>query len=73
PLMTTNERKHLIDGAKWIILEQAMRFLSDFLKNDVYYKVAYATHNLVRANNQIALYQSLLKQEQAMSDYLDNF
>ncbi len=73
PLMTSQEKKHLVDGAKWIILEQAMRFLSDFLQNDVYYRVAFAEHNLVRAKNQIALYQSLLNQEQEMLSYLESF
>lgn len=71
--MTLEEKAHLVDGAKWIILEQAMRFLSDFLQNDVYYKVAYAEHNLVRAKNQIALYQSVLKQESQMLGYLESF
>jgi Ser/Thr protein kinase RdoA (MazF antagonist) len=73
PLMTLQEKKHLVDGAKWIILEQAMRFLSDFLQNDVYYKIAFAEHNLVRAKNQIALYQSLLSQEQDLLSYLESF
>ena len=54
------ERKALYLGAKWIILEQATRFLTDFLNNDRYYKTQYPMHNLVRAKNQIMLYRSLV-------------
>jgi Ser/Thr protein kinase RdoA (MazF antagonist) len=57
------ELEGLVLGAKWIILEQMMRFLGDYLQGDTYYKTAYPDHNLVRARNQMALYRSLLLQE----------
>lgn len=60
-MLTPIEKDNLIEGAKWIILMQAMRFLTDFLENDVYYKTEYIGHNWVRARNQIALFQSLNK------------
>lgn len=69
--MSELEKQHLLDGAKWIILEQALRFLTDFLEGDIYYKIAYSNHNLVRAKNQIALYQSLLEQETTLMSYLN--
>ncbi len=53
--LTKNEREYLDLGALWIISEQALRFLSDYLDGDRYYKTAYAEHNLVRARNQLAL------------------
>ncbi len=55
------ERSALYLGAKWIILEQAVRFLADFLNNDSYYKTHYPMHNLVRTKNQIMLYRSLIR------------
>jgi thiamine kinase-like enzyme len=55
--LTTLEKDRLIDGAKWIILMQALRFLTDFLEGDIYYKTHYSNHNLVRAKNQIALFK----------------
>ncbi|MCR9288329.1 MAG: aminoglycoside phosphotransferase family protein [Bacteroidetes bacterium] len=58
--LTKLERDHLSDGAKWITLMQAVRFLTDFLEGDPYYKIKYPNHNLVRAKNQIALYKGLL-------------
>lgn len=36
-------------------LECGMRFLTDYLEGDHYFKTAYETHNLVRARNQLAL------------------
>ena len=32
-----------------------MRFLTDYLNGDTYFKTAYPEHNLVRARNQFAL------------------
>ncbi len=60
------ERENLVLGARWITLEQALRFLSDHLEGDRYYPVRYAGHNLVRARNQIALFHSMLRMEREM-------
>ena len=46
-------------GALIITLEQAMRFLTDYLQNDPYYKTSYAQHNLIRCKNQIKLAQEI--------------
>lgn len=42
---------------------QAVRFLTDYINGDTYYKTAYADHNLVRTRNQMRLLESI---EQAM-------
>jgi len=60
------ERAHLIDGARWIILEQGMRFLHDYLAGDVYYPTKYPGHNIDRARNQFALYRAIQAQKEAM-------
>ncbi len=57
------ELQHLVMGAKWIILEQMVRFLADYLNGDTYYKIRFPEHNLVRTRNQMALYASLRAQE----------
>ncbi len=49
------EKENLAFAAKLITLELAMRFLTDYLSGDVYFKTAYSEHNLVRAKNQLAL------------------
>ena len=53
------ERENLLNGARYIILEQAIRFLTDFLEEDVYYPVTYAKQNWVRTGNQLRLLESL--------------
>ncbi len=57
--LTSLERNHLFDGAKWIVLMQGLRFLTDYLEGDVYYKTSYEDHNLVRTKNQLALFDSM--------------
>lgn len=62
-ILRPEELEGLLLGAKWIILEQMIRFLGDYLNGDTYYKVRFPGHNLVRARNQMALYRSLVQKE----------
>lgn len=66
-ILTAEERNALHLAPRWIILEQAMRFLGDYLAGDAYYKIRHPLHNLERARNQLALYQSALEQEKRVS------
>lgn len=61
-LLSSVEKEYLPLGGQWIVGEQALRFLNDYLAGDVYYKTAYPTHNLVRARNQLALLRALQRQ-----------
>lgn len=54
-LLTALETAHLMLGSLWICGEQALRFGTDYLAGDVYYKTRYPEHNLVRTKNQLAL------------------
>lgn len=56
------EIKTLPLGAKTMIFIMAIRFLTDFLNNDVYYKTKYPEHNLDRAKNQFKLIDSMMAQ-----------
>ena len=38
-----------------------MRFLEDYIRGDVYFKIARPDHNLTRARTQIALATKILK------------
>jgi hypothetical protein len=71
--LTPNEKAALIFGAKRTVFIQALRFMSDYLNSDVYYKTHYEDHNLVRAQNQLALYRSILKQEKEMTDFMSAY
>jgi len=64
--LTEDEVNSLVLGAKIIVYEQAIRFLTDYISGDVYYKVEYDLHNLNRAKNQFALLASIEEQTSEM-------
>ena len=53
--LTEHEIECLPLGAYIITFETGLRFLTDYLENDVYFKTSYSDHNLVRAKNQLKL------------------
>ena len=53
--LTETELTMLPDGGYTITLEQAIRFLADYLDGDTYYHTDYPDHNLVRARTQLKL------------------
>ena len=57
--LTPVEKEYLLLGGAWITGEQALRFLTDWLAGDVYYKIQDPEHNLVRARNQLVVFQAL--------------
>ena len=57
--LTPVERRLLPFGAKMLTYMQAVRFLTDYLNGDTYYKTKYADHNLVRTRAQIKLLSSI--------------
>lgn len=59
---TAIEREHLPFGGKLIAYETGVRFLTDYLAGDVYFKVHHPRHNLHRARTQFALVRSIEQQ-----------
>ena len=53
--LTEKEITMLPDGGYMLTLEQAIRFLADYLDGDTYFHTDYPDHNLVRARTQIKL------------------
>lgn len=53
------EKEHLALSAWMMTAELALRFLTDYLNGNVYFKTAYPDHNLVRARAQIRLAQDM--------------
>jgi hypothetical protein len=49
---------------------QAIRFLTDYLNNDIYYGSKYEGQNFVRAGNQIALFNKLLEKESVLKSLI---
>jgi hypothetical protein len=52
---------------KLITFEQGIRFLTDYLGGDKYYKIKYPEHNLVRAKNQFKLVAFMEEHEEEMN------
>ncbi len=69
-LLSEIEKEHLLLGAKAIIYEQTLRFLADYLQGNVYYKTDYPEHNLIRTRTQIKLLDDILKQEDKLSEII---
>ena len=63
-VLSTEEKDHFIFAGKFMIYMQAIRFLTDYLNNDIYYGSKYQGHNFVRAGNQAELLKQLLEIEQ---------
>jgi hypothetical protein len=66
PSLTEEERLALPLGAKIMTLECGMRFLTDYLDGDHYFKTTYAEHNLVRARTQMKLVADMEENWQEM-------
>ena len=57
--LTTIELHHLRDGAKMMTLECGVRFLTDYLEGDVYFRTHRDNHNLDRCRTQFKLVQGM--------------
>lgn len=57
--LTDSEKENLDYAAQVVIYIQAVRFLTDYLKNDSYYHTDYPDHNLDRTKNQLCLLKNL--------------
>jgi len=57
--LTTSEKKYIHYSGLLAIYMQALRFLTDYLNGDIYYRVNYPEHNFDRAINQVTLLQKL--------------
>lgn len=66
------EKAHLAFSGKLISLEVGIRFLTDYLEGDVYFKTKHPTHNLDRCRTQLALVASIESQEEVMRRFVDS-
>jgi Ser/Thr protein kinase RdoA (MazF antagonist) len=65
--LNDEEKSHLAFSGKLIALEIGIRFLTDHLEGDVYFKTKRPNHNLDRCRTQLALVKSIEDQEEAMN------
>lgn len=64
--LTDTERNELVFSGKLITLIIGTRFLTDFLRGDVYFKTHRPGHNLDRCRTQFQLVRSITEQEDEM-------
>ncbi len=61
--LTGNDFDYLYDSIRLIAFELGLRFFTDYLEGNVYFKVRYPEHNLARALVQFRLTESIESQE----------
>ncbi len=66
PILTPKERELLVFAGQLITLEQAVRFLTDYLDGDRYYHDTRGDQNLRRARAQLCHFTTLLAREQEL-------
>lgn len=69
--LTSREKELLVFSGKLISLETGIRFLTDFLSGDVYFKVHREGHNLDRCRTQFRLVESIERQEGQMNRLME--
>jgi hypothetical protein len=71
--LTDFEKVTLNLGAFAITTELVVRFLSDYIQGDTYFKTRYPGQNLDRARNQIKLASEMLEKKDQMDEILREF
>ena len=69
-VLTEKEIELLPFAVELMTFECGIRFLTDYLNGDTYFKTKYPEHNLVRARNQFKLAQDIDSKLQKMADYI---
>jgi Ser/Thr protein kinase RdoA (MazF antagonist) len=65
--LTETEEQFFFYAGKFMIYMQALRFLTDYLNDDVYYGASYEGHNYVRAGNQVVLLEKFIEKESILT------
>lgn len=65
-ILTQNDYEYLFDAIRLIAFELGLRFLTDYLEGNVYFKVRRPEHNLARALIQFKLTESIESQEKTI-------
>lgn len=68
--LTDTEKQLLPYGAQMLTYMQTVRFLTDWLNGDTYYKIMYPEHNLVRTKAQLKLLHSIDLHIEEMNKYI---
>ena len=69
--LTKAERAHIAFAGKLITFTIGLRFLTDHLAGDTYFRIHRPGHNLDRCRTQFKLVESIEHQEEAMQSFVD--
>ena len=70
PVLTKREIELLPFSVELLTFECGIRFLTDYLNGDTYFKTKYPEHNLVRARNQFKLAQDIDSKLSQMAEFI---
>ncbi|MEI7490529.1 MAG: aminoglycoside phosphotransferase family protein [Bacteroidota bacterium] len=71
-ILTKAEKSHLAFSARFMTFIIGLRFLTDFLDGDNYFKTRFPAHNLQRARAQFKLVQSMEENSSAMEKIISD-
>jgi Phosphotransferase enzyme family len=69
--LSGEEKQYFVYAGKFAIYMQALRFLTDYLNDDIYYSIKYKDQNLIRACNQIELLSRFIEKENRLTEILN--
>lgn len=67
------ELSNIVKSIELIFLEQGIRFLTDYLNSNCYFKISYENHNLVRAKNQLYLAEQVAKNKNKLDAIVEQY
>jgi serine/threonine protein kinase len=68
--LTSEETQLLAHSAKFMTFIMGLRFLTDYLEGDVYYKIKHPEHNIERARAQFKLVSEISLKEKEMQEII---
>lgn len=71
--LTEAEVRALPMGAYMMTLECGLRFLTDYLNGDTYFRIKHPTHNLDRARNQMKLVKDMEEKMVRMNEIIESY
>lgn len=71
--LTPREKDLLPFSGILLTMECGIRFLTDYISGDVYFKIKRPEHNMDRCRTQMALVESIEKQMDSMKKYVESF
>ena len=72
-VLTEAEIESLPWGARLMTLECGIRFLTDYLQGDTYFKTDYPEHNLIRTRTQFRLVDEMEQQFERMQEIVREY